>query len=233
MDRYIIALLFLLGPVAANEIDISEAPFQVHILLDDYTPTCAGVIVNERTVLTAAHCGVYPGFRYSVRAGSNSPYEGGQFVKVSYFIKHPNFTRVNEGFDVAVLQLATWLEFGKNVSPIVLANVSDEIPDGSTVRAYGWGKLDPRAWNQALQYAEFPLVDLDDCKESLAFVDETMICGELKAVEDDRCISDSGAPLTFRGVHYGITSVGYGCQEGKPTVFTKTAKFRAFIDNWA
>lgn len=229
---FVATLLFV---VSGTEVDISEAPFTVYILLDDYSPACVGVIINERSVLTSAHCGFYPGYRYSVRAGSNSPYEGGQLIKVSYFNKHPNFTRVNEGYDVAVLQLASRLSFGKNVANIALANLTDEIPEDSTVRVYGWGKLIPRAWNETLQFTDFPLVDNDQCKLSLEFVDNNMYCGKLEETEDKKCISDSGAPLTYQGVHYGITSVGYGCQgnDEQPTVFTKTGKFRAFIDDWA
>lgn len=231
----VLIFLFVASFTSAIEIDISEAPFTVYILLDDYSPACVGTIINERSVITAAHCGFYPAYRYSVRAGSNSPYEGGQLVKVSYFNKHPNYTRVNDGFDVAVLQLETWLSFGKNVAQIALANLTDEIPEGSTVRAYGWGKLVPRAWNETLNYMDFPVVDGEKCRESLEFVNDDMICGQLEETEENKCISDSGAPLTFRGVHYGITSVGYGCRgdDGRPTVYTKTAKFRDFIDIWA
>lgn len=235
MGRTILLLLLVISLTFATVVDISEAPFTVHILLDDYSPACVGIIINERSILTAAHCGFYPGYRYSIRAGSNSPYEGGQLIKVSYFIKHPDYTRVNEGFDVAVLQLQSRLSFGKNVAAIALANVTDELPEGSTVRAYGWGKLVPRAWNETLNYMDFPVVEMESCQESLEFVNDDMICGQLEETEEDKCISDSGAPLVFRGVHYGITSVGYGCRgdDGRPTVYTKTAKFRAFIDNWA
>lgn len=227
--------LFADSSIHATEIDISEAPFTVYILLDDYSPACVGIIINERSVLTAAHCGFYPGYRYSIRAGSNSPYKGGQVSKVRNFIKHPDYTKANEGNDVAVLQLESKLSYGKNVSPIVLANITDEIPEGSTVRAYGWGTLVPRAWNETLNYMDFPLVGLNECKASLEFVNDNMICGVLRETEEDKCISDSGAPLTFRGVHYGITSIGYGCRgdDPQPTVYTETAKFRAFIDNWA
>lgn len=238
MTRNVFSLCLLLCVATISrgtDVDISAAPFVVHVLLDDYKPLCVGAIVNERTIVSAAHCFNYLGFRYKVRAGSNSPYEGGQLAAVRNVFKHPDFTKVTRGNDVAVLQLIDTLEYGKNVAPIILANPNAEIPENSKVRVYGWGQLEQKKMTETLQYSDTVAMTTEVCRASLSFVDDKMICGRLELTEDLQCVSDSGAPLTYNGVHYGITSVGYGCRgdNDDPTAFTKTAKFRDFIDFWS
>merc|ERR1712095_148377 len=45
------------------------------------------------------------------------------------------------------------------------------------------------------------------------------------------CNGDSGGPLTFNGVHVGLTSFGSsrGCESGAPDAFTRTSYFRDWI----
>ena len=68
--------------VGGVELAVSNIPWQVQILVDDTYP-CEGTILDDLTILSAAHCFEYQYTPSSIRAGSIKYGNGGQ-VSYSY-----------------------------------------------------------------------------------------------------------------------------------------------------
>ena len=68
--------------VGGVELAVSNIPWQVQILVDD-TYACGGTILDDLTILSAAHCFEYQYTPSSIRAGSIKYGNGGQ-VSYSY-----------------------------------------------------------------------------------------------------------------------------------------------------
>lgn len=126
--------------VGGEEIDICKVPYQI-LLMINYRHTCGGAIVNENTVITAAHCTQNAASNYQIRAGSSSQHEGGQVIQVSQIYNHPEYSRNTFDNDVAIVKLERRLTIGPCVQPVVLAGKGFYVPDNGIARIAGWGDL--------------------------------------------------------------------------------------------
>ncbi|PSN49716.1 Chymotrypsin-1, partial [Blattella germanica] len=81
---------------------------------------CAGSIINNYYILTAAHClknELYP-TRYSVLVGTVKLSEGGTRYNVSSIKKHEDYFFENVTNDIGIVKLEEPLTFNKYVKPI-------------------------------------------------------------------------------------------------------------------
>ncbi|KAK4878211.1 hypothetical protein RN001_010717 [Aquatica leii] len=99
---------------------------------------CGASILNERTVLTAAHClkeYVNNPTNLKVRAGSNHTMIGGEVVIVESILVHPQNNFKKATYDVAILRLVASLT---TVVKINLPPLNEEVPIGAEAEVAGW-----------------------------------------------------------------------------------------------
>ena len=123
-----------------NIINIEDVPWQVstgQITNDGYLHQCGGAILNERWILTAAHCTPQAGD--FVHAGTNlaGDFSQGILVEIAEVVIHPDFdinSPSHGGCDIALLRLADDLCLSSNSiqaidipSPFYSLNVGESL----------------------------------------------------------------------------------------------------------
>lgn len=245
--RFLFTVLSLISAVATNPIShsgrivggqpiaIEKVPYMVSVQRDG-KHHCGGVIANEVTIFTAAHCIGWELNRYSVRAGSSSVVTGGQVVRVTRKFQHFDYDVFSFDYDIGVLKLEEPLVFGQAVQPVKFAEKGQPLPVGELALITGWGteEFANGTYPEMLRGVQVPVYTDNQCWLAYRHVTSRMLCagGELGK---DACQADSGGPLVWNGIHIGIASHGKDCAlEGFPGVYTRTSSeaVRDFIDEW-
>lgn len=114
-----------------------QFPYQIS-LRENGAHSCGGSIVNQRSILTAAHC-IYnvPTNILTVVVGSNRLSVGGASFAVIRAIYHPLFNPNTLINDVAVVTTLSLITYNQFVRPISLSQFPT-VP-GSTLTLSGWG----------------------------------------------------------------------------------------------
>ncbi len=242
--------------VGGERITISEAPWQVDVWSEDGTSVsdCGGAILDELTILTAAHCveGTTPGNpptkgglavwagTSSVSAKTASPTDRLRLQerRVVSARVHPQWRRrVEATGDLAVLRLASPLELdGRRVAAIPLA---PELPvpvagpmlvdDQLTVTGYGLTSGGTGGTSDGrLRRLAIRAVDPDACGDLDNAIE---LCAVTAA--GSACSGDSGGPVVAPGpVLVGIVSNGpRSCPPGGANRYVNLAapENRAFV----
>ncbi|MFC6590796.1 serine protease [Deinococcus lacus] len=224
---------------------IAKRPYQVALLYDG-TQFCGGTLISKDWVLTAAHCldGVSAS-RLKVRAGSASPYSGGQLLNVSRYVIHSNYRSVEFGYDVAVLKLSSSVTTSSAQPALIPTSSADNVATavGRYLTISGWGRTDPysNTASSTLREASLPVLSYDDCDNQLApllgdlYLAQGTVCGGVNRYSQSGCQGDSGGPFAGQGDNgkyyvFGIVSWGNvpKCNAG-PTAFTRVATYNAWI----
>lgn len=215
----------------------SAAPWQVSLQSGGgYGYYCGGSILDETTVVTAAHCVANQSSQSTfVRAGvSDSRDSSGQDVAIASIKANPDYARIGVG-DIAVIKLATPLTFNANVQPIALASRAD-IAAASDATVTGWGSLSEAANADSagqLLTATVPLVDDATCSTMLRIDHDSELCAG--GTGTDSCYGDSGGPLvvqTSSGPKLaGVVSWGERCGGRSPGVYAEVPNYVNFLTN--
>jgi secreted trypsin-like serine protease len=197
---------------------------------------CAGVVIGDRRVATAAHCVATAspeGLAVIIDADNlchDRPIDGTRAGVTAVDID-PRYDRNTQAYDVAVLTVDTPAAISVRT---VLAGES--VRDEEAV-ALGWGRGSPAGVPPCrLQRADLTLIEPEGCLSRLAaavgyrFDRESMRCAVPVDGGRDTCAGDSGGPLLLgRDVEYspviGLVSWGRGCASGIPGVYAR-------MDGW-
>lgn len=220
--------------IGGNEIDIADRPFHVAVNVRG-EQICSGAILNQNSIVSAAHCIRESISSYSIRAGSTSQFKGGVVIDVKQNIDHPLYNGTTFDNDITILKLVSPLTFTDKIQPAKFAEKGFEVPDGGICVVSGWGdqELGTGTYPENLHAVEVPKANQETCAKTYeqinAVVTDRMMCAGAKG--KDSCSKDSGGPLTYNGIHVGIVSIGYGCAfEGWPSIYSKISELRDFID---
>ncbi|KAH8407917.1 hypothetical protein KR222_000798, partial [Zaprionus bogoriensis] len=183
---------------------------------------CGGSLINNRYVLTAAHCvsaipsnwrltGVRLGewdttsnpdctMERSGRTVCNDPYVD---VDVSEITPHPQYpgNARDQLHDIALLRLRTPVTFSDFISPVclpILPEQQNNIFLGRKMIVSGWGRTETNATSNIKLKADLEPVPLDDCNRRYTTQRRTVTSSQICAggVEGvDSCRGDSGGPL--------------------------------------
>lgn len=218
-----------------------QFPWQV-VLNDKMGAYCGGSIVNEKWVVTAAHC-IKPGVKITVVAGEHNTEEEEhteQKRNVIRAIPHYNYNATINKYnhDIALLELDKPLMLNSYVTPICIANreyTNIFLKFGSGYVS-GWGKVFNKGRSSPiLQYLQVPLVDRASCLRFTRFtISNFMFCAGFHQGGKDSCQGDSGGPhvTEVEGISFltGIISWGEECAvKGKYGVYTKVSHYVNWI----
>jgi secreted trypsin-like serine protease len=196
--------------------DIKDHLWQVAIAWDGKHFSCGGSLIQDRWVLTAAHCfdssdpkGV------GVKAGVTR-YTIGVWAEVDSVIIHEGYNINTHENDLALVRL----KYASTGDIIPLAQPGQQIKPCEFLEVTGWGQTAERneAASEVLQKGEVPYVDNATCNAKDAYdgqIKPGMICAGFRDGGVDSCQGDSGGPLVLRGpdgpVLVGVVSWGEGC----------------------
>lgn len=239
--------------VGGQPTTIDRFPYQVALLsLPIRNPNnvyneqfCGGSIINERWILTAAHCveGALPssiavgvGITDLTSAGS------GRIFYVDQIIIHTNYNPFTYDCDIALLHLTRPIDFSGHVyaaAPVGLVSPQDEAAGvtapGVLATITGWGNTSSifPIYPTQLQVAAVPITIQSQYPPGS--ITANMLLAGYPEGGIDTCQGDSGGPLVVTNsqgiiLQAGITSWGYGCAEpGYPGVYTRVASFYDWI----
>ncbi|XP_045123505.1 trypsin-1-like [Portunus trituberculatus] len=210
---------------------------------------CGGTIINNKYVVTAAHCffnqageresdvGLVVGVADHDMSSSSDDVAGvTRLVSVKKVILHNNYDPKKYDYDIALLQLAETLDLSKNkeLRAVCLPENDSKTYAGVTGIAAGWGRIvDGGNQPDKLQEVELPILDTS-CM-NFAGISERMLCAATEKGDKDTCQGDSGGPLfVVESSKYklvGVTSFGTGkcAEKDYPGVYARVSKFLTWI----
>ncbi|KAH8399475.1 hypothetical protein KR215_011599 [Drosophila sulfurigaster] len=233
--------------VGGQETRRHQYPWMVAVLFFDRF-YCAGTLISDRYVLTAAHCveGVPPElitlrFLEHNRSDSDALVGERRAIKVK---PHELYNPRSFNNDIALLTLDQPVSFEGRIRPICMPETSGDFDEEPAI-VTGWGaKREGGFVTDTLQEVDVIVLSQEDCRNSSLSsykpgqITDNMLCaGYVGDVAKDACSGDSGGPLHVLldeqpGQYQlaGIVSWGEGCaRPNAPGVYTRVNRYLRWI----
>ncbi|XP_059622746.1 chymotrypsin-2-like [Phlebotomus argentipes] len=221
---------FIVGGQNANA---GQFPHVVSLRSTANSHFCGAFIVNNRWVVSAAHCTINrnPGNTWIV-VGALQLSAGGTNVFTSRIENHPSYSGVTLANDVCALQTQNTITFSGTVQPLTMG--SAHIGGGVSAIAAGWGRVGanlPLA--NHLQWLSVNTITNQACRDAhnainALRVHDNTIC-TFTRIGEGMCNGDSGSALFVGQNAIGIVSWGIPCAQGFPDNFARVSSHRAWL----
>ncbi|ENQ4671776.1 S1 family peptidase [Vibrio cholerae] len=230
--------------IGGEQAPAGEWPYMVALTgRDTDYDFCGGSLLNERYVLTAAHCvdKEDPAHIDAIVGAYDMKNLGtAERIRVKRIYVHQDYAYASGGNDIAVLELESAPRLTQFTS-IATAADFNQINNGDLLTVIGFGnrkevngvKSDPPT---KLHQVDVPFVPIEECRTKGLGYDsqgEGVFCAGTAG--KDSCSGDSGGPIFFRTNHglvqMGVVSWGTGCgRPNKPGVYTKLSAFNTWLN---
>ncbi|XP_037025862.1 trypsin-1-like isoform X2 [Bradysia coprophila] len=205
---------------------------------------CGGMLINDRYVVTAAHCVKgFMWFMIKVTFGEHDRCNDSSRPETRFVLRAiaQQFSFTNFDNDIAMLRLNDRVPITDFIRPICLPENSDNLYLNINAVATGWGTLKEDGKPSCiLQEVEVPVLSNDLCVKDTNYTDkmitENMLCAGYPGVgKKDSCQGDSGGPLIAQRLDkryelIGVVSWGNGCaRPSYPGVYTRVTRYLDWI----
>ncbi|EGQ9249399.1 serine protease [Vibrio parahaemolyticus] len=241
--------------IGGQQASQNQLPFFARLILHktgdrQFANICGGSIVNDRFILTAAHCVESSVFtdgwtandlRVLVKNPTMNDVYVEEFKDVRTITIHPNYDPSDLWInDLAVLELTRPIT--DNVQSITLPQDFGDYSGESVYQIFGLGQTSTTDTSgpNYLRWAEVqPLSDAQCASLVVGYNDQENICanGFPDRSYTGICSGDSGGPLTYQdsnGMYQQIGIVSYGssiCESAAiPSVFTEILNYTSWIE---
>lgn len=225
-----------------------QFPWQVGIRLrisdTESRQHCGGTVINDRWIITAAHCFEYPKSYYVLRVGdldNEVPEDLEREFEIDLLIINPQYTGSPAfDYDITLIRIAPdakgYIQFNEAIQPACLPDKTLVTDKKTVCHISGWGSVGDMQLPRNLMAANVPLITNERCNSLYpGRITDRMQCAGFEAGGIDSCQGDSGGPLVcpIKGVYtiLGATSWGEGCaMPGSPGVYANIRNLRDWID---
>ena len=224
-----------------------EFPYQVYLrswYLDGSGGACGGSIINNKWVLTAAHCvrnGLTKKSAYVIQVYAGGLHPDQQPIKTAgnLLVVHPQYrfethdgkSVINIENDIALVRVNSNLIHVRYTAAVNLPSSGEDI-HGKTVVASGYGRTEQGQLPGVLKAVNMRILEDYQCRQRFRdlYKPEQMFCaGGVRGQGQGTCSGDSGGPIVLKGqnVILGLTSFGGIC--GTEGAYTKVSRYLEFI----
>lgn len=244
--------------------ELEEHPWAALLMYDTakgrIIPKCGGSLINERYVLTAAHCIRNIPERWKLHSVRFSVIDAiseenctkieeeevcRQEFGVEQITVHPEYNKdsINKLHDIAIVKLAEDVTFGQYVKPICLPfdqAIADMPIQDEEFTVTGWGQTEREIVSRFQLRVEINGKSNDLCDKVFGKANVTLTENHLCVGGDagrDSCKGDSGGPLLRLVLNnwYQVGVVSFGAKkcgsEGFPGIYTNVAKYLNWISD--
>ncbi|KAF9801681.1 hypothetical protein SFRURICE_018238 [Spodoptera frugiperda] len=240
--------------VGGVETAVNEFPWVARLSLNNKF-YCGASLINDRYVLTAAHCvKTFMWFMIKVTLGEHNRCNTTHRPVTRFVVElvSHNFSFATFRDDIAVLKLNEPVQVTDTVKPVCLPKsdgsnlpklwpiLTDKTYEGVKAMAAGWGTVaEGKNHSCYLQEVDLPILSNEACKNAnytSQMIGDGMLCAGYPEIgKKDTCQGDSGGPLSAerndkRHEQLGVVSWGIGCgRPGYPGVYTRVTKYVDWI----